>query len=35
MSSITDSVGEGWDDKKLQNFPMKETTLIIDKKRFS
>jgi hypothetical protein len=35
MSGITDSVGEGWDDGKLQYFSMKETTLIIDKKRFS
>jgi hypothetical protein len=35
MSGITDSVGEGWDGKKLQIFSMKITTLIIDKKRFS
>ncbi len=27
MSSITDSVGEGWDDRRLQNFSMKETIL--------
>ncbi len=27
MSGITDSVGEGWDDRKITNFSTKETTL--------
>ncbi len=27
MSCITGSIGEGWDDKKLQNFSTKETKL--------
>jgi hypothetical protein len=34
MSGITDSIGEGWDERKIENFFRKETTLYINKKRF-
>ncbi len=34
MSCITDSIGEGWDGRKIAKFSSKETTLMIDKKRF-
>ncbi len=27
MNGITDSIGEGWDDRKIANFSTKETTL--------
>jgi hypothetical protein len=34
ISGITDSVGRGWDDKKLHIFSMRVTTLDMDKKKF-